>query len=69
MKVVYYDVLENLIKDIKKRITNNVELDSMKHELIIENQKVKYKEIDIDLRSFSKPFFVDNEIYLNVEKI
>ena len=29
MKVVYYDVLENLIKDIKKRITNNVELDSM----------------------------------------
>lgn len=52
MKVVYYDVLENLIKDIKKRITNNVELYSMKHELIIENQKVKYKEIDIDLRSF-----------------
>lgn len=43
MKVVYYDVLENLIKDIKKRITNNVELYSMKHELIIENQKVKYK--------------------------
>ena len=58
MKVVYYDVLENLIKDIKKRITNNVELDSMKHELIIENQKVKYKEIDIDLRSFSKPFLL-----------
>ena len=42
MKVVYYDVLENLIKDIKKRITNSVELDSMKHELVIENQKVKY---------------------------
>ena len=67
MKVVYYDVLENLIKDIKKRITNNVELDSMKHELIIENQKVKYKEIDIDLRSFSKPF-VDNEIELDLSE-
>ena len=46
MKVVYYDILENLIKDIKKRITNKVELDSVKHELVIENQRVKYKEID-----------------------
>ena len=48
--MVYYDVLKNLIKDIKKRITNNVKLDSMKNELIIENQKVKYKEIKIGIQ-------------------
>ena len=44
MKVIYYDVLENLVKDIKKRITNNVEIHNKKHELIIENQIIKYKK-------------------------
>lgn len=66
MKVVYYDIIENLVKDINKRMTNNVELDRIKHELIIENQRVKYKEIDVDLRSFSKPFFVENEVELDL---
>lgn len=68
MKVIYYDVLKNLIKDIEKRVTKKVELDNMKNELIIEDQRVKYSEIDVDLRSFSKPFFIENEIELDLSE-
>lgn len=66
MNVVYYDVLENLIKDFKKILNKNVKLDEPNKEIIVDNQNIKYKEIDIALRSFSKPFFINNEIELDL---
>ena len=68
MKVVYYDILENLLNDIKDRITENVKVNKMKKELIVENQRIKYDEVDIELRSFSKPFFIENQIQLDLSE-
>ena len=68
MKVVYYDILENLLNDIKERITKNVKVNKIKKELIVENQRIKYDEVDIELRSFSKPFFIENQIQLDLSE-
>lgn len=65
--VIYYDTIENFIKDIKNKLNKSVELNKLKNEIIVGLQKIKYKEIDVDLRSFSKPFFVENEIELDIE--
>ena len=66
MNIIYYDVLENLIKDFKKILNKEVKLDKDNHKIIVDNQNIKYKEVDIALRSFSKPFFIYNEIELDL---
>lgn len=66
MNVIYYDVLENLIKDFKKLLNKNVKLDELNNEIIIDNQHINYKKVDVDLRSFSKPFFINNEIEMDL---
>ena len=66
MKVIYYDVIENFVEDVKKILKKTVELNEMKKEIVVEGQVITYNEVDINLRSFSKPFFVNNEIQLDL---
>ena len=57
MKVVYYDVLENLIKDIKKRITNRAYSRSSRRYLC---QSGGHKPLFIGIRG---RFYTDSSRY------
>ena len=63
--MIYYDDLENLIKDIEDSIKQKIVLN--KNEKIIEltkNEFLKYNEEHLPLRSFSKPYFMESQLKL-----
>lgn len=66
--MIYYDTIENLIKDIEKRIKSKIKYDELKKKIYIEKNIISYNEVDVSMRSFSKPFFVKNELELDLSK-
>ena len=67
MKIEYFDNIEEFIKDLKLIGKVNVELNSKQKEIVINEEIVKYEEKQLSLRSFSKPYFVENQLILTYE--
>lgn len=68
MKRIFYDNLENLVNELKKYGIDNVKIDNENKMLILNNKSIKYNEIDVGFRSFSVPFFIENEIELDYDE-
>lgn len=67
MERIYYDNIENLIKELNNNGIDNIKLDEKNKVLTIKNKLIKYNERDLGFRSFSVPFFIDNQLVLNYE--
>lgn len=65
MKMIYYDNLDNLVKELKEYGIASTEVNIENKILKIYKEEIIYKEIDVGFRSFSVPFFVENEIELD----
>lgn len=65
MKMIYYDTLDNLVKELKEYGIASTEVNIENKILKIYKEEIIYKEIDVGFRSFSVPFFVENEIELD----
>lgn len=68
MKRIFYDNLESLVNELKKNGIDNVKIDNENKMLILNNKSIKYNEIDVGFRSFSVPFFIENEIELDYDE-
>lgn len=68
MKRIFYDNLESLVNELKKYGIDNVKIDNENKMLILNNKSIKYNEIDVGFRSFSVPFFIENEIELDYDE-
>ena len=64
--IEYYDTIDMLAEDIKKKTGINVAINDNAREIIIGEAIVHYEKTDLNLRSFSKPFFIDNQIRLDL---
>ena len=65
MKRIYYDNLDNLVKELKEYGIGSIEIDKENKILKIHKEEINYNEVDVGFRSFSVPFFVENEIELS----
>lgn len=61
MEKIYYDVVEEFIKDLERKIGNNVEICKDENKIKIGDEIIFYKEQNIGLRSFSVPYFVEGQ--------
>ena len=60
MERVYYDIADNFVKDLEKKLNKSIEINEKENKIKIENEIIKYEEKDIGVRSFSVPYFVEN---------
>lgn len=67
MKNIYYDTVENFINDFEKRTGKEVILNKEKNEIIIDNEIVSFREENVGMRSFSVPYFVDNQTIIKYD--
>ena len=67
MKIIYYDIVEKFIEDFEKRTKRNVILNKDKNEILIGGEKIYFEEKDIGFRSFSVPYFVENQTVIKYE--
>lgn len=67
MNIIYYDTVTNFIEDLKKRTNYNVILKRECNEIIADKEILKFKEENIGVRSFSVPYFVENQTIIMYE--
>ena len=67
MKKVYYDIADNFVKDLEKKLNKSIEKNEKENKIKIENEIIKYEEKDIGVRSFSVPYFVENQTIINYD--
>lgn len=67
MKIIYYDIVEKFIEDFEKRTKRNLILNKEKNEVLIDGEKIYFEEKDIGFRSFSVPYFVENQTVIKYE--
>lgn len=67
MKKVYYDIADNFVKDLEKNLNKSIEKNEKENKIKIENEIIKYEEKDIGVRSFSVPYFVENQTIINYD--
>ena len=61
MKNIYYDVVDDFVNNLQKKLEKNIEIDKKEKIMKIENEVIRYEEKDIGFRSFSVPYFVENQ--------
>lgn len=67
MERVYYDIADNFVKDLEKNLNKSIEINEKENKIKIENEIIKYEEKDIGVRSFSVPYFVENQTIINYD--
>ena len=67
MERVYYDIADNFVKDLEKKLNKSIEINEKENKIKIENEIIKYEEKDIGVRSFSVPYFVENQTIINYD--
>ena len=67
MKKIYYDIADNFVKDLEKKLNKSIEKNEKENKIKIENEIIKYEEKDIGVRSFSVPYFVENQTIINYD--
>lgn len=66
MERTYYDTIDNLVNDLKS-ITKEVTINKNMREIKVNNELINYEEKNIGFRSFSVPFFIENETVVKYE--
>lgn len=66
MERTYYDTIDNLVNDLKS-ITKEVTINKNTKEIKVNNELINYEEKNIGFRSFSVPFFIENETVVKYE--
>lgn len=66
MERTYYDTIDNLVNDLKN-ITKEVTINKNTREIKVNNELINYEEKNIGFRSFSVPFFIENETVVKYE--
>ena len=61
METIYYDTVKSFAKDLEKMIKEKVEIIESKKQIKLHEEIISYEERNIGLRSFSIPYFVENE--------
>lgn len=61
MEKIYYDVVEDFTVDLEKKLGRKIELIKEEKNIRIDKEIIEYEEKDIGFRSFSVPYFVDNQ--------
>lgn len=61
MKNIYYDVVDDFANNLQKKLEKNIKIDKKEKIIKIENEVIRYEEKDIGFRSFSVPYFVENQ--------
>ena len=61
MKIIYYDIVNDFVNDLQKKLGKNIELHNNEKKIKIESEIIEYEEKDIGFRSFSVPYFVKNQ--------
>lgn len=61
MENIYYDVVEAFTNDLEKKLIRKIELNKEEKNIKTDNEIIEYEEKDIGFRSFSVPYFVDNQ--------
>lgn len=61
MKEIYFDTIESFTKDFEKMFGEKIHTNKEKKEIYINDEIISYKEGNIGYRSFSTPYFVNNE--------
>lgn len=61
MENIYYDIVENFVSDLEKRLNKKIELNSKDKTIKINKEVIFFEEKDIGFRSFSVPYFVENQ--------
>lgn len=64
--MIYYDTVENFKKDCEKYLKKECIFIKDTNEILVDGNSVKYHNINVNSRSFSKPFFIKNQIKLNL---
>ena len=67
MKEIYFDTIESFIKDFEKMYGEKIHTNKEKKEIYINDERISYKEENIGYRSFSTPYFVNNETIIKYE--
>ena len=67
METIYYDTVDNFVKDLEKKINGNIEMNKKESQLKIENEIIKYEEKNIGIRSFSVPYFIENQTIIKYD--
>lgn len=61
MEKIYYDIVEEFVKDFEKRTKRKTILQKEESKILIDGEIIEFEERDIGLRSFSIPYFVENQ--------
>ena len=64
--LIYCNALK-IIKDLEKKLNKSIEINEKENKIKIENEIIKYEEKDIGVRSFSVPYFVENQTIINYD--
>lgn len=62
MKKIYYDTIENFTKDLKLKLKKNIEVDEKNEKILVDDEVINFKKVNIGYRSFSVPFLVEYQI-------
>ncbi|MCI8444367.1 MAG: hypothetical protein HFJ37_04305 [Clostridia bacterium] len=61
MEYIYYDIITKFVKDLEKVEQGKIELRNSKKEIIVDGEIITFEEKNLGLRSFSIPYFVQNQ--------
>lgn len=67
MKEIYFDTIESFTKDFEKTFGEKTHTNKEKKEIYIDDEIISFKEENIGYRSFSTPYFVNNETIIKYE--
>ena len=67
MKEIYFDTIESFTKDFEKMFGEKTHTNKEKKEIYIDDEIISFKEENIGYRSFSTPYFVNNETIIKYE--
>lgn len=67
MKEIYFDTIESFTKDFEKMFGEKIHTNKEKKEIYIKDEVISFKEENIGYRSFSTPYFVNNETIIRYE--
>ena len=69
MKIIYYDVVNDFVNDLQKKIGRKVKLDKNEKKIKLDSEIIEYEEKNVGFRSFSVPYFVKNETVIEYKGI